>query len=235
VAINCAAMADVDACERAPEQAMRVNALGPLHLAEACRASRVRLIQLSTDYVFDGSIPAGVEYDEADPPSPLNHYARSKRAGEDAVLETHAEAIVLRVSFVFGPGRATFLDKIASAAVSTKGPIPIVDGWVTKPSSSHEIIGAIEEFLLSDASGIWHIANGPAMSRYEFAREVLKLLGEDPSRVRPVPVESLTLPAPRPARTPLSTARFAARFGRTPRPWTDWARQYLAEHPPRLT
>ncbi|MFN7965788.1 MAG: dTDP-4-dehydrorhamnose reductase [Acidobacteriota bacterium] len=228
VVINGAAMADVDACERDPEKAMQVNAVGPAHLAQACRSAGVRLIHLSTDYVFDGEIPAGVEYDEADQPNPVNTYARTKCAGEDAVLECLADAVVLRISFVFGPGRPTFIDKIATAALNTRESIPIVDGWFTKPSFNLDLVRAIEEIVASDITGVWHFANGPVCSRYQFARSILQLVGQDPDRVKPVPVSSLTLPARRPPRTPLSTARFAARFGRQPRSWTEWAGPYLA-------
>jgi dTDP-4-dehydrorhamnose reductase len=233
VVINTAALADVDACERDPEAAMRLNAEGPAQLAASCRAQGVRLIHLSTDYVFDGTIAAGAEYDEADAPHPINAYARSKWAGEEAVLARLADAVVLRVSFVFGPGRATFLDKIAAAALSSSEPIPVVDGWVTKPSYSLDIVRAIEEIVNSDVTGLWHFANGPAVSRFEFARGVLELLGSDPERIRAVSVDALTLPAARPARTPLSTRRFEARFARKPKPWTEWARGYLALHPPK--
>lgn len=233
VVINCAATADVDGCERDPEQAMRVNAAGPANLAEACQNAGIRLIHLSTDYVFDGRKLG--EYDEADAPNPLSVYARSKLAGEEAVLETLVDAVVLRVSFVFGPGRVTFIDKLAVAAVNHREAIPCVDGWITKPTYSDDLVRAIDEFLTADVTGVWHFACGPAVSRYEFARETLRLLGEDPARVTPVAPESLNLPAARPPRSPLSTRRFTQRFGRTPRPWNEWARIYLAEHPPERT
>jgi dTDP-4-dehydrorhamnose reductase len=109
----------------------------------------------------------------------------------------------------------------------------VVDGWVTKPSYSLDIVRAIEEIVNSDVTGLWHFANGPAVSRFEFARGVLELLGSDPERIRAVSVDALTLPAARPARTPLSTRRFEARFARKPKPWTEWARGYLALHPPK--
>ncbi|MCU0255081.1 MAG: NAD(P)-dependent oxidoreductase [Acidobacteria bacterium] len=202
------------------------------NLAAICRRGRRRLIHLSTDYVFDGL--AGREYEEADLAAPVNEYGRSKLRGEEAILAGLADAVVLRISFVFGPGRETFFDKIARQAVSGGGPIRVIDGWVTKPTYNRDIARAVLA-LLEDpgASGLFHFANAGAVSRFAFAREVVRLAGGDPARVEPVAPESLDLPAARPAATPLATVLFAARFGWAPRPWTDAAREYLAEFPPR--
>ncbi|MDQ7087367.1 MAG: NAD(P)-dependent oxidoreductase [Acidobacteriota bacterium] len=126
VVLNCAAMSNVDACEEDPEAADRVNAEGPAHLAEICRREGIRLIHFSTDYVFDGEKQG--EYDEADAPGPVNHYGWSKLRGEQAVLETLVEAVVLRVSFVFGSGRPTFLDKIADQLRQGDGAVRVFEG-----------------------------------------------------------------------------------------------------------
>ena len=108
--VNCAAVGDVDLCERDPELARRVNTEGAAQLAAACANAGIRMIQLSTDYVFGAEPPIEGEFDEAEIKAPVNEYGRSKAAGEDAVLTTLIDAVVLRVSFVFGPGRATLLD-----------------------------------------------------------------------------------------------------------------------------
>jgi dTDP-4-dehydrorhamnose reductase len=228
VVVNCAAEADVDACERDPEAALRINGDGPRHLAEACRNGGVRLIHLSTDYVFDGEAGArGHEYDEADAPNPVNEYGRSKLLGEMAALETLADCAVVRVSFVFGPGRATFLDKVVAQARAGSEPLTVLDSWVNKPTHVAEIVRAIERLVAEgDVTGVLHLAGAPAVSRLAFAREVLRLIGDDPDRVRPLDPARLVLPARRPAATPLSTRRWEARFGPL-RPWTDWARDYL--------
>jgi dTDP-4-dehydrorhamnose reductase len=189
------------------------------------------LVQLSTDYVFDGSLER--EYDEADTPAPLSVYGRTKLEGEQAVLETLVDAIVLRVSFVFGPGRTTFIDKIAGRLLAGEGPVPAVDGWVTRPTASLEIAAGVEQLLLSDVTGVWHLANPPAVSRWGFARGVAEILGVDPARVVPIEESELELKARRPARSALSTRRFEARFGGSLRPWTDWAREYLELRPRR--
>ncbi len=232
VAINCAAISDVDLCERDPLLARRVNAEGPAHLAAACRNAGVRLIHVSTDYVFGGG-KAGLEYDESEPPDPVNEYGRSKLMGEMAVLESLVDAVVLRVSFVFGPGRTTFLDKILEKARGTAGPIPVVDDWTTKPTHVDEITSAVVAFVGPGAgeTGVWHVAGGGAgLSRLAFARTVLGLAGHDPARAVPLDPAQLKLDARRPAATPLATRRYEARFGPL-RPWTEAARAYIAGHP----
>jgi dTDP-4-dehydrorhamnose reductase len=227
VVINCAAMASVDACERDPDAARRVNADGPASLAAVCRRARLRLVHLSTDYVFGGSPPRDDEFDESDPPDPINEYGRSKLLGELGVLETLVEAVVLRVSFVFGPGRETFIDRLAAAARAPGATLPVVDGWRTRPTPVEEICRGIEDILRSDVTGVWHLASPPAVTRLGFGREVFRLAGADPERIVATDAAALQLPAPRPQATPLSTRRFEARFGRAPRSWIDAAREYL--------
>ncbi len=232
VVINCAAMSNVDEAEQDPETAEEVNAEGAANLAAICTRGRRRLIHISTDYVFDGT--AGREYVEEDLTAPVNAYGRSKLHGEEAILSKLADAVVLRISFVFGPGRETFFDRIAREAVAGGGAIRSIDGWVTKPTYNRDIARAIEALITDpDATGLFHFANGGAVSRFAFAREVVRLAGGDPARVEPVAPESLDLPAARPAATPLATGLFAGRFGWVPRPWTDAAREYLAEFPPQ--
>lgn len=228
VVINTAAVSDVDLCERDPLLAHRVNAEGAHHLARVCRLTGARLIHFSTDYVFGGDENAPGEYDEADPVAPVNEYGRSKAEGERAVLEELADCAVVRVSFVFGPGRETFLDRIAKAARTGTGPIPAVDGWRNKPTGVDAIVDALTALVPSDATGLWHVAGGPAVTRAEFARQVVALVGGDPARVVGIDDASLDLAARRPRTTPLATHRFEARFGFAPRPWLESARALLA-------
>lgn len=231
VVINCAAMSNVDACEEDPEQARRINGEGPAHLAAICRRAGIRLIHFSTDYVFDGAKQE--EYDEADPVQPVNEYGWSKLRGEQAVLETLAEAVVLRVSFVFGGGRPTFIDKIAGQLLEGGAePIPVFDGWVSRPTYTREIAKAVELLLESGETGLWHVANPPAGSRYDFARRVAEILGRGGERLVSVDPSTVDLPARRPPRSPLSTRRFEARFGAVLRNWTECAGEYLLLHPP---
>ncbi len=228
VVVNCAAVADVDACEADPERAQRVNAEAPAQLAAICRRAGVRLLHYSTDYVFDGAKRA--PYDEADAPNPVNVYGRTKLEGEMGVLETHPDALVVRVSFVFGAGRATFLDKIVGLARASREPIPALDSWTIRPTALSDAVEATLRLVGSDATGLWHVAGKPAVTRLGFARELLRLIGDDPARAVALPKEALQLAAARPDYSVLSTARFEARFGPL-RPWTAGAREYLGLPP----
>lgn len=225
VVINCAAWSDVDGCEREPERAMAVNRDGPAALARACAALGARLIQISTDYVFDGEKEG--EYLEEDATGAVNAYGRSKEEGEKAVLEAAPDALVLRVSFLFGPGRPTWVDRIARVAGPEAEPVRAVEGWAVKPTYVVDLGGAIEDLLGLEASGTLHYAGGPALTRYEFARQVMAAAGGDPERIQKVPVEDLSLPAPRPRQSALDTGRFTRLAGRPPRPWTEGLVEYL--------
>ncbi len=224
VVVNCAAIADLEACQADPERAHRVNAEGPANLARACRNSGVRLVHLSTDYVFDGRREG--EYVEDDPPAPLGVYGRTKLLGEMGVLEELADAVVLRVSFVHGPGRPTFLDRVAEDLRAGRT-VRAVDGWRTRPTFSTEIARAVERLLDGEVTGVLHFANRPPATRLEFAREVARLLGADPGLVVPVEAAALRLRAPRPPRSVLSTALWERTFGEQPADWRFLAREYL--------
>ncbi|RMG42959.1 MAG: dTDP-4-dehydrorhamnose reductase [Acidobacteria bacterium] len=210
VVINAAALADVDRCEADPLAARRINEEGPANLAAACAGARCKVVHISTDYVFDGN--ARREYDEADPPNPINVYGVTKLRGEMAVLERLPDALVVRTSFVFGPGRPTFADRILEALRRGER-VRAVPQWINKPTHTGEIAAGVERLLLAGETGLWHVASSPAVDKLTFARKVAELAGFDPGSIEAVPPEALGLRAPRPLRTPLSTARYEARFG----------------------
>src|SRR5438270_6329305 len=111
---NCAAMTNVDLCESKPAEAFAINAEAPKVLAEICRDKGAKLIHFSTDYVFDGK--KREPYLEEDPAEPISVYGESKRAGEKFVLQTNDRHLVVRVSWVFGPERPSFIDAMIKRA-----------------------------------------------------------------------------------------------------------------------
>ena len=229
VVINAAAVSNVDLCERDAELAWRVNAEGVAGLAQACRNAGVRLVHFSTDYVFGADRPPRDEgFAEDDPPAPVNEYGRSKLAGEQAALETLVDCVVLRVSFVFGPGRPTFVDHLLEQARRRDGRPRAVDSWRTRPTGLDAIAEAVDRVLDGDFTGVCHVAgSGPPVTRWEFARRALELAGHDPDRVARQREQDLDLAAPRPACTPLALDLYERSFGRPPRSWEASLRDYV--------
>ena len=129
VLINAAALTNVDYCESHRDEAMRLNAEAPRVLAEICREKNVRFVQVSTDYVFDGE--KRQPYTEDDPAHPISVYGESKRAGELRVLEANDRALVIRVSWVFGPDRPSFVDAILQKARTEEQVAAVADKFST--------------------------------------------------------------------------------------------------------
>ena len=178
--INTAAMHNVERCETEPERAFVVNAVGSRNVAQACREVGARLVQISTDYVFDGT--KGSPYVETDMPRPLNVYAASKLAGEHAVLAEWERSFVVRVSGLYGrsPCRAkgglSFVGKMLDFA-RTRPEIRVVDDEVLTPTHTADVARQLVRLVTTDAFGIVHATAEGACSWFEFAAHVLKAVG----------------------------------------------------------
>ncbi len=197
VVLNAAAMTDVDGCEDRPDEAHLVNALAPEALALACKAVGVRLVHVSTDYVFDGTGPAT----ETTEPKPLGAYGRTKLDGERRVLAAHPAALVLRMSAVFGWNRVspktnsvTWILKMVEAGQEVR---LFRDQRVTP---TYAKTGAQAAFDLADlkARGIFHVASGDCLSRLEMGEAVVEAFGIPGAKLVPVTLGSVALKAPRP-------------------------------------
>jgi len=185
-AVNCAALADVDACETDPRRSRAVNAAWPGRLAAACAARGVPLCHVSTDYVFDGPDPP---YAESDATDPLGVYGETKPAGERAVRDA-ADAgragwdpLVLRLSFLWGADRtagalAGFPAWVASE-LRSGGTLPLfVDQRVTPTRAGHAA-GAAVDLLDADATGTYHVAARDCVTPFEFGERVADRPGGD--------------------------------------------------------
>lgn len=196
--VNCAAMTAVDACESRIDEAMSVNGDGVRWLAEACDATGARLIQISTDYVFDGS--KATPYVEDDETNPLSVYGRSKLAGEHAALDLGDSALVVRTSWVCGAYGSNMVKTILRL-VDEERELAFVDDQIGHPTFSADLANMVLELGRDRASGIFHVTNSGAVSWYEFVRAIVEGIGGDPSAVRPIRTVDLDppRPAPRPA------------------------------------
>lgn len=224
--INCAGYTAVDKAESEPELAMAVNAKGAEAVARACRRAGAGLVHVSTDYVFDGL--ARRPYREDDPPGPVNAYGRAKLEGERLVLAAHPGACVARSAWLFGPGRASFVDKVLALA-RRGGPLKVVTDQVGSPTYTRDLAPVLLELGRKGVPGVIHAVNLGQASRYELARRTLALCGLDPELVRPALSRDFNLPAQRPAYSVLDARRLARLRGGPLPTWLDGLRRHLTE------
>lgn len=229
--INCAALTNVDHCETHRDEAFRVNAEAPGVLAEICRDKNAKLIHFSTDYVFDGE--ARAPYTEEDPTKPISVYGESKLQGERNVLAAEDRHLVVRVSWVFGPDRPSFIDAIIKRARESEHVDAIADKFSTPTYTSDiaRILPAL--FDLEPAHGVLHFTNFGACSWHEYGQFALDCCGElgVPLKARQVAPLNLAdmknFVARRPVYSVLSTAKYAALTETSPRAWRDAVADYI--------
>src|SRR5438046_1750956 len=169
--INVAAFTNVDLCETQREQAFRINADAPRILAEICRDKNAKLIHFSTDYVFDGE--KSEPYIENDPANPISVYGESKRAGEQFVLQTQVRHLVVRISWVFGPDRPSFIDAMIDRARENEQIDAIADKFST-PTYTRDLAQMLLQFFEQDVEGgILHFTSAGECSWQEYAQWAL--------------------------------------------------------------
>lgn len=226
VLLNAAAYTAVDAAETDQETAFAVNELGPRLLAEAMSRHGGRMVHVSTDYVFDGR--GDHPYEPDDPTAPTTVYGRSKLAGERAVLETLADAHIVRTAWVYGGPSPNFVDTMVKLE-QTRETVDVVSDQLGSPTWVRDLAGALIQLGSSDAPpGVLHYVNTGVASWFDLAQEVFRLVGADPARVHPVSTEAFPRPAPRPAWSVLSTASWTNCSFPAPRDWRDALRECLA-------
>jgi dTDP-4-dehydrorhamnose reductase len=205
VVVNCAAWTAVDACEGDPELALSMNGTAVRWLAEACDRSGSHLVQLSTDYVFDGSMDR--PYHEWDEVAPQSVYGLTKLIGEREALVLGARATVVRTSWVCGAHGANMVKTIMRLA-GQHPELAFVDDQIGHPTFTQDRAGLLRRVALDRLSGVVHATNHGAVSWFEFAREVVAAMGKDPDMVRPIATADLQppRPAPRPANSVLDNA-----------------------------
>ena len=253
VLINTAAFTNVDLCETQRDRAFHINAEAPRMLAEICRDKDAKLIHFSTDYVFDGE--RREPYTEEDEANPISVYGESKRAGEEAVLAVKGRHLVVRVSWVFGPDRPSFIDGLIKRAQENEHVDAIADKF-SSPTYTYDVAEMLPRFFnvgpvagvddpgsaaavtargysASDYSGILHFANSGECSWQEYGQWAL-----DCCRTFGVPVKAKTVGAlelkdmanwvaRRPAYSVLSSAKYTQLTGASPRAWRDAVADYI--------
>jgi len=226
VVINCSAYNQVDKAESDYEEAMKVNALGPYNLALLCREYGSFLVHYSTDYVFDGSKSEGL-YTEVDEPNPVNKYGLSKLLGERFAMQTAHNMLLLRVSWVFGEGSQNFIYKVLSWS-KEREVLQVSGDEVSVPTWARRIALVSYEAINSGLTGLYHVVSSGYASRYEWAKQVLKLCHKE-NLVMPVPADTFNLPARRPKFSAMSNERISAELGIRIPGWENDLEEYIRE------
>jgi dTDP-4-dehydrorhamnose reductase len=224
VVLHAAAMTDVDGCARDPDAAYRSNALGTQNVALACQAARCTMLYISTNEVFDGT--KAEPYLEFDPTNPINAYGRSKLAGEMFVRDLLNQFYIVRMAWLYGHGGHHFVRKIIRRA-DEQGSLRVVADEVGSPTYAEDVASAMRQLIRTGAFGVYHLVNDGSASRYDFAREILRLSGRGHIPVEPIKLSDFFRPSTPPPYTPLRNFCGKAQ-GITLRPWQEALAEYLA-------
>ncbi len=221
--VNCAAFTAVDAAESQSEIALAVNGTAVSGLARAANAAGAWLLQISTDYVFDGT--AKTPYREDHPANPQSAYGRTKLVGERAAAGARRHLIV-RTAWLFGEG-ANFVAAIRRQLDGGAKQLRVVADQRGCPTYADDLAGALLELLDAGATGVVNAVNAGSTTWFEFAREIVRQLGSD-AEVLPISTAEANRHAPRPTYSVLDTSRLVSRLGHELPPWQDALRRYLA-------
>lgn len=230
--VNCAVL-DVDRCQREPELAAAVNLHGPRYLAEAAAELGAAIIHFSTNYVFDGRTPGRV-YTQADLAEPLNVYGATKLAGEQAVLAANPRSYVVRTSWVFGPGKESFLATLPRQLRAGQRVRAITDVWASA-TYVVDLVERVDELLAQQRYGVYQIVNADVCSYHEFALATARLVGLDAAavaaQIEPVSENDAQRLAERPRYTPMRCS-LSAELGLPPlRDWQTALAAYVETLP----
>ena len=218
--INCAAWTAVDAAEERETDALRVNGDGPRVLAAACHRVGAWLVQISTDYVFDGE--ASVPYAEDAIPDPRSAYGRTKLAGELAVQQELPEAhYLVRTAWLYGLQGSNFV-KTMLGLEATRATVSVVNDQWGQPTYAKDLAGRILDLLdARPAAGTYHATNSGETNWFDFTKAIFEGIGADPNRVLPTDSSTFVRPAPRPAYSVLGQAKWAEVGMKPMRGWRE--------------
>ena len=227
VVIHCAAMTAVDRCESEIDLAYKLNAYGTMNVASACGVNGIRLIAISTDYVFDGR--SEVPYSECDMPCGAGTvYGRSKLCGEKAVVRHCPDHVICRISWLYGPGGPSFVHTMMQLADGTHPELKVVADQIGNPTSTLAVARGLREILLHpELKGIYHLTCEGKATWAEFASEIFRLAGIN-QKVSPCTTDEFPRPARRPANSQLEK-RMLKLSGLSPMPhWKDALSEFMA-------
>jgi dTDP-4-dehydrorhamnose reductase len=214
--INAAAYTAVDRAETDRDRAFAVNSVGPANLARAAESHGARLVHISTDYVFDGD--RSQPYPTDAPPCPINVYGSSKAAGEASIIESGADALIVRTAWLYSSGGKNFLTTILGR-LQAGGTLRVIADQVGTPTSVRQLAKVLWWCVSSAGiTGIRHWTNAGVASWYDFAVSIHDLaltsgLVQQPIRIVPIPAHEYPTPARRPAYSVLDSTSLWSEHG----------------------
>jgi dTDP-4-dehydrorhamnose reductase len=211
--VHCAALADVDLCEKEPLLARRVNVELAGEVARTCARMGVRTLQISTDAVFDGATPG--QYTEADTPAPRGVYSQTKRDAELLVMSEDPAALVVRVNF-YGwsvPGSRSLAEFFVNRLRAGE-PVRGFTDVIFCPMFVNDLVDVLIELLLSDERGLFHVVGAQAMSKHRFGMRIAERFGLDAALISEASVEEGGLAAQRSHNLNLSVHKVSTTLGR---------------------
>ena len=232
--VNCAAQTNVDRCEKEPGEAFHLNSQAVATIADACTRKKARCVHISTDYVFDGE--KRTPYTEADEAKPISVYGESKLGGERCLHAVSDRHLAVRVSWVFGPDRPSFVDQILQRALATETVEAIADK-IAVPTYTHDTARLLRPLLDEPwLEGVVHLCNTGECSWQEYGQHAI-----DCAVAAGVPLKGRTVGAlkmadmkafiaRRPVYTAMGTGLLQQVTGLTPRPWQDAVEEYVRTH-----
>ena len=215
--INCAAYTAVDLAEEQSDLAYAVNAEGPKNLAEICKKYQVKLLHISTDFVFDGN--KQTPYLETDMPNPLGVYGASKWQGERYIQEIMEEYFIIRTSWLYSAYGNNFMKTMLRLS-ETRDEISVVSDQIGAPTYAGDLAEVLIKIILSSSTnyGVYHYSNSGAISWYDFAVEIFKQFGKKID-VKPIKTEGYPTAAKRPKFSVLNTIKIENNFDCTIKDW----------------
>ena len=228
--IHCAAYTAVDAAETNMEICRKVNAGGTRNIALVCRDLDIKMMYISTDYVFNGQGERPWEPD--DKREPLNAYGQSKYEGELAIEELVKKFFTVRIAWVFGVNGKNFIKTMLRLG-KERGAVSVVDDQIGSPTYTYDLARLLVDMIQTDRYGRYHTTNEGLCSWYEFAVEIFKQAGMDEVKVTPVSTEEYTAMYPNQAKRPMNSRISKEKlsengFERLPS-WQDALGRYLKE------
>lgn len=223
VVIHGAAWTQVDAAEEKIDLAYKVNAVGTQNIAMACLQCNAKMVYISTDYVFDGTL--GRAYTEIDSTNPMSIYGKSKCTGEVLARQITNKLFILRTAWLYGDG-PNFVRTMLKMG-QERETLQVVNDQFGCPTSTADLAEAVLRFIDTNRFGTYHAVNVGVTTWYDFARKIFELAGNTRVKVLPVTTQQFVRPAPRPAYSPLDTRLLNLALGWSLRPWEEALREYI--------